>query len=138
MKKLSLHDQINDIEDVVRGFMRRPFAFDSATPEMRLDVLEDDDKYSIQAEIPGAKKDELKIDLDENYVAISAEKQSQVDRKNGGRWIFSERNFGSISRSMSLAHDIDPKKAQASYENGVLSLILPKKLRSELHSLDIK
>jgi hypothetical protein len=54
MKKLSLHDQINDIEDVVRGFMRRPFAFDSATPEMRLDVLEDDDKYSIQAEIPGA------------------------------------------------------------------------------------
>lgn len=138
MKKLSLHDQINDIEDVVRGFMRRPFAFDSAAPEIRIDMQEDDDSYSIHAEIPGAKKDDVKIDLDENYVSISAQKQNQVDRKNGGRWIFTERSFGAISRSMSLPHDIDPKKAQASYENGVLVLTLPKKSRSELRSIEIK
>jgi HSP20 family protein len=138
MKMLSLHDQINDIEEVVRGFMRRPFALDSATPEMRVDVHEDDDSYSIHAEIPGAKKDDVKIELDGNYVSISAQRKSQVDRQNGGRWICSERNFGVVSRSMSLAHDIEPKKARAAYENGVLALTLPKKSRSELHSIEIK
>jgi HSP20 family protein len=138
MKKLSLHEQINDMEEVVRGFMRRPFALDAATPEMRLDVHEDDDSYSIHAEIPGAKKDDVKIELDDNYVSISAQKQSQIDRQNGGRWICSERNFGAVSRSMSLAHDIEPKKARAAYENGVLALTLPKKARSELHNIEIK
>lgn len=138
MKKLSLHDQISDIEDVVRGFMRRPFAFDSSTPEIRLDMYEDDDSYSIQAEIPGAKKDEVKIDVDDNYVSISAQKQGQIERNNGGRWICSERDFGMVSRSMSLAHEIDPRKARASYENGVLMLTLPKKSPSELHSVEIK
>jgi HSP20 family protein len=138
MKKLSLHDQFNDIEEVVRGFMRRPFGFDSSAPEIRMDLHEDDDGYSIQAEIPGAKKDDVKIDLDDNYVSISAQKQSQVDRKNGGRWICSERSIGVVSRSMSLPHEIDPKKARASYENGVLALTLPKKSRSEMHSVEIK
>jgi len=138
MKKISLHDQMSDIEDVVRGFMRRPFAFDSSAPDIRLDMREDDASYSIHAEIPGAKKDDVKIDLDENYVSISAQKQNQVDRKNGGRWVVTERSFGAVSRSMSLPHDIDPKKAEASYENGVLVLNLPKKSRSELRSLEIR
>ncbi|NDE88159.1 MAG: Hsp20/alpha crystallin family protein, partial [Gammaproteobacteria bacterium] len=69
MKKLSLTDQMNDLEDVVRGFMRRPFIVDSQIPEIRMDVREDDDAYTIQAEIPGAKKEDMKIDVDENYVS---------------------------------------------------------------------
>ncbi|MEY2720573.1 MAG: hypothetical protein RL597_18, partial [Pseudomonadota bacterium] len=48
MKKLSLTDQMNDLEDVVRSFMRRPFVVDSQIPEIRMDVREDDDAYTIQ------------------------------------------------------------------------------------------
>lgn len=138
MKKLSLHDQITDLEEVVRGFMRRPFAFDMSTPEIRMDIHEDDEAYAIHADIPGARKEDVKIDLDDNYVSISAQRQSQVDRDNGGRCICSERNYGAMTRGVSLAHDIDPKKARATYENGVLALTLPKKSRSTMHSVEIK
>jgi HSP20 family protein len=138
MKKHLLHEQINDIEDAVRGLMRRPLFFDGSASQMRLDMHEDGDAYSIHAEIPGAKKDDVKIELDDNYVMISAQKQSQSEHQNGGRCICSERNFDVVSRSMSLAHDIDPTKARASYENGVLALTLPKKSRSELHRVEFK
>ena len=138
MKKHLLHDQINDVEEVVRGLMRRPFSFDGSASQIRLDMHEDQDVYSIHAEIPGAKKDDVKVELDANYVVISAQKKSQPEHQNSGHCICSERNFGVVSRSMSLAHDIDPTKARASYENGVLALTLPKKSRSELHRIDIK
>ena len=133
MKKHLLHEQINDIEDAVRGLMRRPLFFDGSASQMRLDMHEDEDAYSIHAEIPGAKKDDVKVELDANYVVISAQKKSQSEHQNSGHCICSERNFDVVSRSMSLAHDIDPTKARAAYENGVLALTLPKKSRSELH-----
>jgi HSP20 family protein len=138
MKKLSIPDQLSDLEDVVRGFMRRPFFYDSQMPEIRMDVREDDEAYVIHAEIPGAKKDDVKIDVDDNYVSIAAQLGNQVERKNGGRWICTERYAGSVSRSMSLAHDVDPAKANASYENGVLALTLPKKARSSAKSVPIR
>jgi HSP20 family protein len=103
-----------------------------------MDVREDDEAYVIQAEIPGAKKDDVKIDVDDNYVSIAAQLGNQVERKNGGRWICTERYSGSVSRSMSLPHDVDPQKANASYENGVLALTLPKKSRSSAKSVPIK
>jgi len=126
MKKLSLSDQLTDLEDVVRGFMRRPFSFDSQMPEIRMDVREVDDAYMIQAEIPGAKKEDVKIDVDDNYVSIAAQLGTQTERRNGDRWTCNERYSGSVSRGMSLAHDVDPSKASAAYENGVLELKLPK------------
>lgn len=139
MKKLSLHDQLTDLEDVVRGFMRRPFSFDPQMPEIRMDVREDDDAYVIQAEIPGAKKDDVKIDVDDNYVSIAAQlNNNQTERKNGGRWICSERYSGSVTRGMSLPHEVDSTKANAVYENGVLALTLPKKSRSSARSVPIR
>lgn len=138
MKKLSLSDQLTDLEDVVRGFMRRPFSFDSQMPEIRMDVREVDDAYMIQAEIPGAKKEDVKIDVDDNYVSIAAQLGTQTERRNGDRWICNERYSGSVSRGMSLAHDVDPSKASAAYENGVLEIKLPKKSRSSARSLEIR
>ena len=138
MKKLSIPDQLTDLEDVVRSFMRRPFFYDSQMPEIRMDVREDDDAYVIQAEIPGAKKDDVKIDVDDNYVSIAAQLGNQVERKNGGRWICTERYSGSVSRGMSLAHNVDPSKADAKYENGVLALTLPKKARSSAKSVPVR
>ena len=138
MKKLSLHDQMTDLEEVVRGFMRRPSLFDSQIPEIRMDVREDDDSYVIQAEIPGAKKDDVKIDVEDNYVSIAAQLGNQTERKNGGRWICSERYFGSVSRGMSLSHEVDPAKASAQYENGVLAVTLPKKSRSSAKTIEVR
>jgi HSP20 family protein len=138
MKKLSIPDQLTDLEDVVRSFMRRPFFYDSQMPEIRMDVREDDDAYVIQAEIPGARKDDVKIDVDDNYVSIAAQLGNQVERKNGGRWICTERYSGSVSRGMSLAHNVDPSKADAKYENGVLALTLPKKARSSAKSVPVR
>jgi len=138
MKKLAINDQLADLEDVVRSFMRRPFSFDSQLPEIRMDVREGDDAYTIQAEIPGARKEDVKIDVDDNYVSIAAQIGKQSERRNGDRWICSERYSGSVSRAMTLSHDVDPTKASASYENGVLELTLPKKSRTAARTLELR
>ena len=138
MKKLSINDQLSDLEEVVRSFMRRPFSFDSHLPEIRMDVREGDDAYTIQAEIPGARKEDVKIDIDDNYVSIAAQIGNQSERRNGDRLICSERYAGSVSRAMTLSHEVDPAKAIASYENGVLELKLPKKSRTAARTLELR
>lgn len=138
MKKLSINNQLNDLEEIVRSFMRRPLSFDSQLPEIRMDVREGEEAYTIQAEIPGARKEDVKIDVDDNYVSIAAQIGAQTERKNGDRWICSERYSGSVSRAMTLSHDVDPTKASASYENGVLELKLPKKSRTAARTLELR
>lgn len=135
MKKLSMNDQLADLENFLQGFMRRPVALDPRFPEIRMDVREGEETYTIHAEIPGARKEDVKVDVDDNYVSIAAQIGDQSVRRNGDRWICSERAAGSVSRSITLPHDVDPAKASAAYENGVLALTLPKKKRTAARSL---
>jgi HSP20 family protein len=91
-----------------------------------MDVKEDDNAYLVHAEIPGVKKEDIKVDVDGNMVSISAEVKQEKEEKKGERVIRSERYHGSVARSFRLAHDVDDSKAQAKYTDGVLELTLPK------------
>ena len=107
--------------------------------EMRLDVTENDKSYLVKAEIPGARKDDVKVKIDGNTVSITAEvKEEKESKSDGDRVLTRERYYGSVARAFSLAHEIDDKEAQAKFENGVLSLTLPKRAQAQGTTLSIR
>jgi HSP20 family protein len=107
-----------------------PIAFEPDTHalKMRIDVSEKDNNYVVKADIPGVKKDDINVRIDGNVVQIDAEiKEEKETRGNGDKLLRSERYYGNVSRTFSLAQDVDDEKAQAKYAEGVLTLELPKK-----------
>lgn len=115
-------------DDFFRGVALRPLLRKlEGETQMRLDVAEDDKAYTVKAEIPGAKKEDIKVHVEGNQVSISAEVKKESEEKEGKTVIRSERYFGSVARSFGLAQDVDAGAASAKYNDGVLELILPKK-----------
>lgn len=131
MSNLRLLDpNFGDFDNMVRRFFA-PTAFEGeqpATPmKMRIDVTENDKAYTVKADIPGVKKEDINVQVEGNMVRIDAETRTAKEtRGNGDKVLRSERYYGSISRSFSLAQDVDSTKVEAKYADGVLTLELPK------------
>ena len=116
-------------ESALRRFFA-PVAFEADTPalKMRVDVTEKDNAYLVKADIPGVKKEDINVRIDGNIVQIDAEVNREKETKGKDDKILrSERYWGTISRTFSLAHDVDDAKVVAKYADGVLTLELPKK-----------
>jgi HSP20 family protein len=99
---------------------------EEAPGEIRIDVTEKDKAYEVRAEIPGAKKEDIRVNVDRNFVSISAEVKKVHEEKSAGRVVLKETYHGSASRAFSLAHEIDARNVVAKLEDGVLKLTLPK------------
>lgn len=129
MNDLRVNDlfAVEPFEDMFRGFMR-PWKADVAqsAPQIKLDLSETDAQYTVKAEIPGVKKEDIDVRIDGNQVTIGAEVKKESEEKKDGRVLRSERQYGYASRSFTLASAVDEAKASAKYENGVLQLTLPK------------
>ncbi|MGH8742662.1 MAG: Hsp20/alpha crystallin family protein, partial [Burkholderiales bacterium] len=122
-----------------KGFFVRPVSFEGPLPlQMKVDVAEDDKAYTVQAEVPGVKKEDINVSINGNQVSISAEVKKEHDVKNGEAVLRSERYYGKLSRSFTLADDVDEAAAQAKYTDGVLELKLPKKAQVSARRLAIK
>jgi HSP20 family protein len=106
--------------------------------ELRVEVKESNDEYTVQAEMPGVKKEDIHVQIDGNRVSISAEVKRESEQKEGERVLRSERYYGSVARSFSLASEVDEAAAAARFENGVLMLTLPKKTAPAARRLEIQ
>jgi HSP20 family protein len=107
--------------------------------DMRVDVSEKDGSYTVRADLPGVKKEDINVRIDGNIVQIDAEVKHDKDTKDsGGKVLRSERYYGSVSRAFTVAQDVDEAKAVAKYENGVLTLELPKKATTESKRLTVQ
>lgn len=97
--------------------------------EIRLDVTERDKDFLVRAEVPGAKKDDVRVQIERNYVSISTEVKQQKETKDDktGRVLLQESSWGSAMRAFSLPCEIDDKASSAKLEDGVLTLTLPKR-----------
>jgi len=128
---------LDPLEDVFKGFFR-PVRIEG-TPEVqiKMDVREDDRGYTVHADIPGVKKEDIHVTIDGNQVSISAESRQEKEVKEGEKVLRAERYYGKTSRTFSVASDIDEAKAQAKYADGVLELTLPKKIAATSKKLVI-
>ena len=95
---------------------------------MKTDIKEHDNSYEFEVDLPGFKKDEIKASLENGYLTISAAKGLDKDEqeKDSGHYIRKERYEGSCSRSFYVGEDVTKEDIKAKYENGILSLIVPK------------
>jgi len=114
--------------DLMKGFWVKPVAIPGdGELKMKVDVREDDKTYTIHAEMPGVKKEDIQIDVEGGQVSIHAEVKRESEKKDGEKVLHSERYYGMVSRSMSLPVEVDTQGAKAEFKDGVLSLTLPKK-----------
>lgn len=126
--ELTRFDAFRGFEDLFKNFSGSNLpASGTSEARIRLDVSETDDAYAVRAEMPGVKKDDVKITIDGNKVAIRAESRSENEEKEGETVLRRERYYGVQSRSFVLAHEIEDSSATAKYEDGILTLHLPKK-----------
>lgn len=114
-------------DDFFRNTGMPAFWRDTAvTPEMRVDITEDDKAYLIKAEVPGVDKDDIEVSVQGNQVSISAEVRHETEKKND-KELVSERSWGKAYRAFTLPGDVDGTRTEARCEKGVLTLVLPKK-----------
>ena len=100
---------------------------------MKTDVRELDGSYEIDIDLPGFKKDEVDIQLQDGCLTISAAKGLDKDEKDKqGRYIRQERYAGSVSRSFYVGEDVKPADVKASFEDGILKLSVPKAEEKQL------
>lgn len=118
----------------------RPMQWPENTPgEIKIDVTENEKDYQVRAEIPGAKKDDIRVTVDGNFVSITAEvKKEKEDKSASGRVLLKETYYGSASRGFSLSSEIDEKAVVAKLEDGVLKLTLPKRSGAAARSIAIQ
>ena len=136
--RLTRFDPFHD-DDWFKHFGMRPFFREvEAAPQIKIDLTETDKAYTVRAEIPGVKKEDIKVNVEGNRVSISAEVKQEKEKKEGDKVICSECYQGSSYRSFSLDGEVDETKAEAKYDNGVLNLTLPKKNGSASKQLQIK
>ena len=127
-EELARFRPLADFDDFFKGFRMRPMLGDvDIEPRVKVDVSEADAAYTVKAEIPGVKKEDIHVAIDGNQVSIEAEVRKEKEEKKGEKVVRSERYYGKQSRSFTLGHDIDAGKAEAKYSDGVLELKLPKK-----------
>jgi len=139
MANLTRLNPVDDaFDDLFRGFFMRPVRMEGA-PDMqvKMDVKEDDKGYTVHAEIPGVKKDDIHVNIDGNQVSISAEVKNEKEVKEGEKVLRSERYYGKVSRAFTLGQDVDEGTAQARYSDGLLELTLPKKAVTKAKRLTI-
>ena len=137
--ELARFDPFRDFETMF-GYPRTFWRNLPQEPEMKMDVSEDEKMFRVKAEIPGVRKEDIKISIDGNQVSISAEvrKETEEKEKNGEKVIRSERYYGNQYRSFTLQQDIDEAASEAKYEDGVLELMLPKKATARVKEIAVK
>lgn len=125
------------LDNLFRGFFR-PVQLDKDLPQIRMDVKEDEKGYAVHADIPGVSKDDIHVTIDGNTVSISAEVKKDAEQKEGEKVLRRERYFGRVSRSFALEHEVDEATASARYQDGVLELMLPKKMATAAKRLSVQ
>lgn len=130
MANLTRYDPFSDLDNLFRGFRLMPVRWPKEmedAPKIRVEVNEDDKNYVVNAEIPGVKKEDIKVTVEGSQVSISAEVKRESEKKEGERVVHSERYYGNVYRSFTLDSALDDSAALAKYADGMLILTLPKK-----------
>lgn len=129
------YDETRSLFDAFDSLFK-PVFFDE-TREMRTDIQETENGYQLDIEMPGFKKDEINVSLEDGYLTVSGTKKTtEENKKDGGKYLRKERSE-SFQRSYYVGDDMQEDSIKAKYENGVLSLSLPKSEPKKVQSRTI-
>jgi HSP20 family protein len=119
---------VGRLDGLFNDFFRPALVWENNSEPMpiRVDVRETADAYTVAAEIPGVRKEDIQVEIEGNEVTISAETRRE-EQKEGEKWLRTGRFFGKTARRFALPQDLDEAKAGAKFADGVLELTLPKK-----------
>ncbi len=120
--------------------MQRAFFGEDSLAEFKTDIQDNGESYLLEADLPGFKKEDIHIDLDQDFMTIHAQRHSEYEEKDKkGNYVRCERSYGSYSRRFDLS-GIQIDGITASYNDGVLKLNMPKKQKTvpAAHRLEIQ
>jgi HSP20 family protein len=103
-----------------------------------VDVYETDDEYVFEFELPGFKKDDVKVKVEDNVLTVSSEVKEEKKEDKGKNYHIVERRYGSFKRQFSLPEDCEVEKIDAKFENGVLELKVQKKEKEKKKAIDVQ
>ena len=126
-----MNAQIGRLDGLFDELFRPAYVLDAARASqpapIRLDVKETANAYVVHAEIPGAKKEDINVEIEGNEVTLTAAARRETPAGEGEKWLRVERFQGKSARRFALPQDLDEGRAEARFSDGVLELTLPKK-----------
>ena len=120
-RRVSAYNPFRDFEEMSRSFWDN-----NNVSAFSTDITEKDGKYILEADLPGFKKEDISVDIDKDCLTITAEHKSEEKEENADSYIRRERYYGSYTRSFNVK-GIDTEAITAAYNDGVLTLTMPKK-----------
>ena len=130
----------DDMDKVFNQFFCRPYEgtdFQEVDWSPRVDILEKENEFLLRSELPGMKKDDIKITMLDNILTIKGEKSGEVKEENKN-FHLCERHYGKFTRSFRLPNPIEAKKIEASMKEGILTITLPKSEEAKPKEIEIK
>lgn len=113
--------------DLLGEMFADPFFTEHESKIMKTDIKEKTDKYLIGIELPGYQKENIKINVEDGYLTVHAEINSDNEEKEEGKFVRRERYVGSCSRSFYVGNEVKSEDIKASFKNGILKIEVPKK-----------
>ncbi len=135
-RQLGRLDPLVEIDDLFRNFAKPMYLQRDDMLDMRMDVSEDDKGYRVTVDIPGVKKSDIDVSIEGNQVTINAEVSREKSHESE-KEVHCERYSGKAYRSFTLPSEVDAARSEARYDNGVLTLALPRKAGSQSKHLPI-
>ncbi|SOZ40921.1 Hsp20/alpha crystallin family protein [Cupriavidus neocaledonicus] len=129
---------IEPLGDMLQGMFRNLRLGAEADLPFKVDVTESDASYAITADLPGVKKEDINVSVDRGTVMITAKLEKASEVKEGDRVIRQERYSGAMQRAFTLDGNIDTDNIDASFQDGVLRVVLPKKEASPQQRVTIR
>lgn len=130
-------EMFEDFDRIVESFLRPTYA-NTVNFQPSCDVSETKDHYLVSFDMPGVKKDDIKIEVEGNQLVITGERHREVKNKDGEATLRHERAYGKFERSFTLPATIAADKIEAHYEDGVLNVALPKAETAKARSIEIQ
>ena len=113
--------------DLLGEMFKDPFFTGDESKIMKTDIKEKKDKYLIDVDLPGYEKENIKLDVEDGYLTVYANIESNKEEKEDGKFVRKERYMGSCSRSFYVGDNVESEDIKASFKNGTLRIEIPKK-----------
>lgn len=138
LPKNRMLDVFDDFDQIVESFLR-PAYNRNVNFQSSYDVNESENHYLVSFDMPGVKKDDIRIEVEGNQLMVCGERHREVDQHDGEKGnLRQERMYGRYEKSFTLPTSIDTDKIEAHYENGVLHVAIPKTEQAKARRIEIQ